>query len=352
MRLFRCQACGQVLQFEDVRCGRCGHSLGYLPGPATLSALEPDGRAWRALAMPEGRFRYCANAEHDACNWLLPARSQDSLCVACRHNRTVPDLSVPENLPPWRRWEVAKRRLAYTLQRLKLPMPDRRQEPARGLAYDVLADPPGGPQVTTGHDEGVITLALAEADDAERERRRSGMGEPHRTLLGHVRHASGHFYWNLLVRGGERLEAFRAAFGDERQDHGAALAAYHAKDASPNWRDAFVSPYATAHPREDFAESWAHWLHIVDTLEMAASLGFSVKPEADHDGLLRAEIAFDPYAVPEVETLLGAWMPLTHAVNSLNRCTGAPDLYPFMPPPPAIAKLGFIHRMAREVAGG
>jgi hypothetical protein len=355
MRLFRCQVCGQVLHFENVRCERCGHALGYLPGPATLSALEPDGRAWRALAVQEGRFRFCANADQEACNWLVPARSTESLCVACRHNRTVPDLSVPENLIPWRRWEVAKRRLIYTLRRLRLPLPDRRQDPAHGLAFDVLADPPGGgPHVMTGHEDGLITLALAEAEDAERERRRTAMGEPYRTLLGHVRHETGHFYWDILVRDGGRLPAFRALFGDEREDYGEALRRHHAQGPPPDWRARCISAYATAHPWEDFAESWAHWLHMVDTLEMASSLGFAVRPEADAEGLLGAEVALDPYAASDIAALVGAWLPLTHAVNSLNRCMGAPDLYPFVLSPPVIAKLGFIHRTVREAtaAGG
>jgi hypothetical protein len=351
MRLFRCQACGQVLHFENTRCERCGHTLGYLPQAETLSALEPDGRAWRALAQPEGRFRFCANADQEACNWLVPARSSEALCLACRHNRTVPDLSVPEHLLPWRRWETAKHRLIYTLRRLRLPLPDRRQDLAHGLAFDVLADPPaGGPKVMTGHADGLITLALAEADDAERERRRTGMGEPYRTLLGHVRHETGHFYWDLLVRDGPpgRLERFRGLFGDERADYGAALQRHHAEGPPADWQDRFVSAYATAHPWEDFAESWAHWLHMLDTLEMAASLEFSVRPRADREGLLQADISFDPYAAPDIETLVEAWLPLTFAANSLNRCMGAPDLYPFVLSPPAIAKLGYIHGVLRE----
>jgi hypothetical protein len=353
MRLFRCQVCSQVLHFENTRCEGCGSDLGFLPGSATLSALERDGRAWRALAQPEGRFRYCANAGQDACNWLIPARSSESLCRSCRHNRVIPDLGVPENLVPWKRWEVAKHRLTYTLLRLGLPLPDRAQDPKGGLAYDILADPTdGSPHVLTGHDEGLITLALAEADDAERERRRTQMGEPYRTLLGHVRHESGHFYWNRLVRDGGRLEEFRAVFGDERQDYGEALQRHHANGPPADWQTAFVSAYATAHPWEDFAESWAHWLHMVDTLEMASSLEFSVNPIADQSGVLETQIDFDPYAAPDITALIDAWVPLTHAVNSLNRCMGAPDLYPFVLPAPAIAKLGFIHALVRGVKGG
>lgn len=357
MRLFRCQACGQALHFEDLRCARCGHAIGYLPGPAILSALEPDGRAWRALALAEGRFRYCANADYEVCNWLVPARSHDALCLACRHNRTLPDLSVPENLPPWRRWEEAKRRLIYALRRLGLPHPDRRQDPVHGLAFDILTDPPGGPPVTSGHAEGVITLALSAADDTERERHGlAAAREPAGlTPLRQLRHDSGLFYWEALVRDGGRLDDFRALFGDERQDHAAALAAWRARGAPAQRLPAFVSTLASVHPLEDFAESWAYWLRMLDTLEMAASLGFLAAPEAapqDQEGMppRGAAAALDPYAAQEIEPLVEAWQPLAYALNALNRCAGAPDLHGSTLAPTAIEKLGFIHRMVREVA--
>lgn len=352
MRLFRCQVCGQVLHFENTLCERCGSTLGYLPSAATLTALERDGRAWRALAQPEGRFRFCANAGQEACNWLVPARSTESLCRSCRHNRTIPDLGVPENLIPWRRWEMAKRRLLYTLGRMRLAVPDRQQEPERGLAFDILADVPGGPPVMTGHAEGLITLALAEADDAERERRRTAMGEPYRTLLGHVRHESGHYFWDRLVRDDGPIDEFRALFGDERADYGEALARHHAAGPPADWQAGFVSAYATAHPWEDWAESWAHLLHMLDTLEMAASLEFSVDPRADDSGVLQTDIAADPYAAADIQALLETWVPLTHAVNSLNRCMGAPDLYPFVLSAPAAAKLGFILGLVRNAGRG
>ena len=138
---------------------------------------------------------------------------------------------MAENLLAWQRWQVALHRLIYTLQRLGLPLANRVDDPAHGLVFDVLADPEGGPKVLTGHDEGVITLALSEADDAERERRRTAMGEPYRTLLGHVRHETGHHYWDLLVRDAGRLEECRAVFGDDSQDYNAALQAHYANGA-------------------------------------------------------------------------------------------------------------------------
>lgn len=352
MRLFRCQHCNQVLYFENTKCERCGHRLGFLPEVTRLSALEPEAEnAWRPLAAPQQRRLFCSNAQYDACNWLVPEGTTDAYCAACRHNRTVPDLSVPANLPPWRRIQDAERRLIYTLMRLGLPLQDRVEDPQHGLAFDVLADPPegGSSRVMTGHDEGLITLALVEADDAERERRRTAMGEPYRTLLGHYRHESGHHYWDLLVRDGGRLEECRAVFGDDSQDYNAALQRHYREGPPPDWQNAFVSAYATSHPWEDFAETWAHYLHIVDTLEMADSFGLHVAPKVAKTDDLEAKIDFDPYAAERIETLIEAWLPLTFAVNSLNRCMGSPDLYPFVLSPPAIGKLGFVHDLVRSV---
>ena len=277
----------------------------------------------------------------------MPKGSNDSLCAACRHNRTVPDLTAAANLPPWRRIQDAERRLIYTLQRLRLPLATKAEAPEKGLAFDVLADPPrgAGPKVMTGHDEGLITIALAEADDAERERRRTSMGEPYRILLGHFRHESGHHYWNHLVRDAGRLRACRAVFGDDGKDYEAALRAHYENGPPADWVNSFVSAYATTHPWEDFAETWAHYLHIVDTLEMAATFGLRVRPKVAKTEDLTAEIDFDPYAAGTIEDLIDAWLPLTFAVNSLNRCMGSYDLYPFVLSPPAIGKLGFVHRL-------
>jgi hypothetical protein len=358
MKLFHCQACAQVLYFENVRCERCGHALGYLPGETELSALEPLEAAgegtplWRPLAGSGKTARLCSNAQYEACNWLVDADSAEGFCTACRHNRTVPDLTDPANLLAWQRWQSALHRLVYTLGRLGLPLANRADDPERGLVFDVLADPPGAPKVLTGHDEGIVTLALSEADDAERERRRTAMGEPYRTLLGHVRHETGHHYWNLLVRDAGRLEECRAVFGDDSRDYGEALKAHYANGAPPDWQEAYVSAYATAHPWEDFAETWAHYLHIADTLEMAAAFGLRIRPrlpqaEATAAAVLAAKIDFDPYGPVTIEEMIEAWLPLTYAANSLNRCMGAPDLYPFVLSAPAIAKLSYIHRLVR-----
>ena len=270
MKLFQCQNCGQPLYFENTRCESCGLPLGYLPERETITALRADGDAWTVLAPPGGRFRYCANEVHGVCNWLVPADGAEPYCQGCRHNRTIPDLTQTDNLVHWRMLEAAKHRLFYTLLKLHLALVTKAEDP-NGLAFDFLAD--GAAPVLTGHENGLITINLAEADDAERERRRHQMGEPYRTLLGHFRHEVAHYYWDILVANSPCLEQFRELFGDERRDYGAALQEYYATGAPADWPEHFVSAYASSHPWEDFAETWAHYFHMVDTLETAGAFG-------------------------------------------------------------------------------
>jgi hypothetical protein len=346
MKLYKCQICEQVLYFENMRCERCQHRLGYLPGRNILTAAEPEDEHWIAAAEPAARFRFCKNWEQGVCNWMVDAGDEEEFCLCCRHNRTIPDIAVPENRQRWQKIEEAKRRLFYTLIKLKLPCPTLKSGDPEPLVFDFLADVPGsGTKVLTGHDEGVITIALAEADDAERERRRASMREPYRTLLGHFRHEVGHYYWDKLVRDTGKLESFRALFGDDSEDYAAALQRHYEEGAPANWRENFVSAYATMHAWEDWAETWAHYLHIVDTLEMASAFGITIKPEVAEGPELAAEIDFDPHRVRRIQTLVDAWLPLTYAANSLNRSMGLPDLYPFVLSPRAIEKLGYVHRL-------
>ncbi|MFC3126342.1 putative zinc-binding metallopeptidase [Pseudoroseomonas globiformis] len=384
MRLFNCEVCGQLLYFENTQCMRCGATLGYLPDQNRLSALDPEeGEAgvpatqpsirdharteqaagvleaghppigpraapqlWRPRAEPRRVHRFCTNAQHDACNWMVPDDAPEQFCRACRHNRLIPDLSDTANLDRWRKIETAKRRAFYGFIQLGLPLANRIDDPESGLVFDFLAEAPDAAQkVMTGHDHGVITLAVIEADDTERVRRREAMGEPYRTLLGHFRHESGHYFWDRLVRDGGKLEQCRAVFGDDSQDYAAALQRHYNDGPPPDWQEHFVSSYATAHPWEDFAETWAHYLHIVDTLEMARAFGVGIDPKADREDELTAEVDFDPYRATEIARLIEAWVPLTAAVNSLNRCMGTPDLYPFVLSPGVIVKLGFIQAL-------
>jgi hypothetical protein len=345
MKLFECQHCGQTLFFENTRCENCGYSLGYLPAKATISALEQDGSDWRALAEPSSRYRYCANAQNDICNWLIAADSSESFCAACRHNRTIPDLSFPQNLVNWRKVENAKHRLFYSLLKLGLPLTTFQEDP-EGLTFDFLVAPPGGP-VMTGHAGGLITINVAEADDVVRERQRQRFDESYRTLLGHFRHEIAHYYWDHLIRDAPSHAQFRELFGDETRDYNAALQRYYANGPAPDWPERFVSAYASSHPWEDFAETWAHYFHMVDTLETASAFGLRLRPRVVQNAELATAVNFDPYTAA-MDRLLESWSPLTVAVNAINRSMGIPDLYPFVLAPPAIVKLTFVHDCIHE----
>lgn len=339
MRLFECQACGQALYFENVLCESCGRKLGYLPNLATLSALEPEGDKWRALADGGAQYRHCANVAHESCNWLIADEIDEHFCLACRHNRTIPNLSEAHNLLLWRKVELAKHRLFYSLLRFRLPLVTKSMDPS-GLAFDFLVaeDQP----VMTGHLDGTITINITEADDAHREKQRGEMGEPYRTLLGHFRHEIAHYYWDQIVRDHTAIERFRDIFGDEREDYGAALQRHYAVGAPADWSQKFVTSYASSHPWEDFAETWAHYFHIVDTLETASAFGVRIRPRISTGTELATSVDFDPYRV-SIERLIESWLPLTFAFNSINRSMGLSDLYPFVLSPTNILKLSFVH---------
>ena len=284
---------------------------------------------------------------------MVPVDNPETLCLACRLNRTIPDLSQPHNVACWGRLEAAKRRLVYSLLALDLPVINKQDEPERGLAFDFLADPDPGfvdsPRVITGHDEGLITINIAEADDAFRVKMRLDMHERYRTVLGHFRHEVGHYYWQILIRDSERLGAFRQLFGDERHNYNAALQHYYHNRAPANWQDHHISAYASSHPWEDWAETWAHYLHIVDMSETAQAFGLAVEDST----LQKLAIAEQPEAPRTTEEssfdrLLAQWLPLTFAFNSINRSMGLEDIYPFVLSEPVIGKLRFIHQTINQ----
>ena len=346
MRIFTCQTCGQLLHFENSVCMRCGSPLGLIPETLELTALTSEDGAWRAAA--DGVVRlYCENWTLGACNWLVPKDGSTRYCPSCALNRTIPDISNPSHADLWHEIETAKRRLVYALLRFDLPIPSRAEGVPNGLAFDFLAEADPSAPVLTGHDEGLITLNIAEADPAEREKRRVALGEPYRTLLGHLRHEIGHFYWNLLVRDGGKLDACRALFGDDGEDYQAALDRHYRTGAPAGWQESYISAYATMHPWEDFAETWTHYLHIVDTLDTAESFGVAIEPDAGDEPETAVAVRFDPYRTRNFDKLIDAWLPLTVALNSLNRSMGQPDLYPFAITPPVVEKLRFIHGLIR-----
>ena len=217
-RAYRCQ-CGRPVFFGNSQCLACHTPLGYEPQLGRVLPLQPGARPgqWQPFDAPAHApaWRRCANFESPAgCNWLVPAEESATLCAACRLNRTIPDLSVPENGRLWGRIEGAKRRLVSQLIALGLPVKSKvGEDPQHGLAFDFLRALPGQP-VITGHADGVITLDVEEADDARREQIRTQLREPYRTLLGHLRHEVGHHYWQRLVQHSAWLAPFRAVLSN------------------------------------------------------------------------------------------------------------------------------------------
>ena len=224
------------------------------------------------------------------------------------------------------------------------------EDPERGIAFDLLHPVDGGPPIMTGHEDGVITLNIEEADDVTRERVREQMGEPYRTLVGHFRHETGHYYWDRLVDGTSWLDGFRELFGDDRSDYGEALRLYHAQGPQPDWPARFVSAYASSHPWEDWAETWAHYLHMMDTLATAMSFGLNHKGADLIFDPIRSDLLYRPQdpGAKGFLSFLNAWVELTAVMNELSRGMGQHDFYPFALPKSAVAKLQFIHMLVQS----
>ena len=359
VRTYRC-ACGKQVFFRNSQCLSCGAQLGYVPSRLMMYSLEPGAGPgkWRASGDvgADRMYRRCANfTAAAACNWLIEPEAeprQQTLCRACRLNRTIPDLSRSENRALWLRMERAKRRLVSQLIGLGLPVASKvTEDKIHGLAYDFLRTSPGQPRVMTGHDRGIITINLEEADDAVRERMRVEMGEPYRTLLGHFRHEVGHYYWDLLVRGTRWQDGSRELFGDERLDYGAALKANYDHGPPSDWRRKFVSAYASMHPWEDWAESWAHYLHLRDTLDTATSFGIRAdQVDIEAAPFLLSDL-WDAQA-PSVGAfldMLHAWVRITGVMNEMSSAMGQHEFYPFVLPRAAVAKLHFVHCVVSAV---
>jgi hypothetical protein len=350
MRNFHCDHCGLPVFFENTLCTRCDHKLAYLPDVKLIASLDPvagspAAQLWTSpVPRAKGRtYRLCDNyTKHNACNWAVPAADPNPLCQACRLTTVIPDLARDGHLVAWRKLEAAKRRLLYSLTEHKLPVRPKTEDPEKGLAFQFMADPDDGPKVLTGHASGVITINLAEADDVERERRRVSLHEPYRTLLGHFRHEVGHYYWDVLIAGSPRLPAFREMFGDEQVDYAQALKDHYSSGPRPDWQEQFVSEYASVHAWEDWAETWAHYLHMTDTLETAATCGLSLQPDRPDDPAMEKPAA-KPASQQSFDEIINAWFPLTYALNSLNRGMGLADAYPFVLGPAAVEKLRFVH---------
>jgi hypothetical protein len=334
MRTFTC-SCGSRVFFDNSKCLNCGRELGFLPDMGELTAIEPEGAQYRAAASV---YRKCANyVDLGVCNWMIPASDEKTFCRACRLNNVIPDLSDPKNAALWAEVEKAKRRLVFSLDRLRLPLVSKEEDPEHGLAFDIKADQ-GSTRVLTGHADGLITLNLGEADAVKRERIREQLKERYRTLLGHFRHEVGHYYWEVLIRDTPALGPYRELFGDEREDYAKALERHYSKGQPPGYDQNFITPYAASHPWEDWAETFAHYLHMRDTLETAQHFGFASLPAGRMS------------MVSDSDALLTEWTELTIALNALNRSMGLPDAYPFAISPKVWEKITFVAQTIRAGA--
>jgi hypothetical protein len=319
MRAFACPNCSQLVFFENTACLNCGTKLGFRWPERELGALTGPR---------------CVNLEKAACNWL--AERSGELCFSCALTRTRPADDDAEGIAALRRAEAAKRRLLFELGELGLPLD--------GLSFDLLSSV--SEPVTTGHADGVVTLDLAEADDPYRERMRQELGEPYRTLLGHFRHEVGHFYWTGLAPDEERRERGRSLFGDERADYAAALERHYEEGPPAGWQKQHVSAYATMHPSEDWAETFAHYLHMRDTSQTAAAYGVQLHgPAVPAGAAFAAAPRDDPASFDEI---IAGWLSLSYALNAINRSMGREDLYPFVLAPAVVEKLRLVHELVSE----
>jgi hypothetical protein len=314
VRAFHCEICGAELFFENSVCVTCGTAVGYSRQQGTMAAVSAD----RPI---------CANLNRCGCNWIADPASAFGLCFSCMLTRTRPADGDMVGLGQYWIAESAKRRLIFGLDELQLPI--KVSDGSVGLAFDLLSSSQG--KIITGHQNGIITLDLAESNDAHREALRASMDEPYRTVLGHFRHEIGHYYCELLALSPDRREEFRGLFGDESTSYEEALQRHYSTGSGQDWQDRFISAYATMHPLEDFAEVFGHFLHVADTLQTAQEFG-----------LLPDEQRVGPLETPMAELIARTWLPLTKGLNQINRSMGRPDLYPFVLAQPVIVKLAFV----------
>lgn len=317
MTLMQCR-CGQRVFFDNHGCVNCGRQL----------VFDIDALGVRSEEAPGSGLPVCANRNTAVrCNWMPATGSAHGYCLSCAMSKTIPMLSKPENHDRWRKLEAAKRRLIYDLLLLGLPVDESRLE--FHFKEDRRTNPDVGEHhVTTGHSSGVITINAAEADEVFREKMRQKMNEPWRTLLGHMRHESGHYYFTELLDDRGLAEA-RALFGDETEDYESALEAYYANGPKPGWMTTYISAYASAHPAEDWAECWAHYLHIRSVLQVAVDAGL----------------------LPEGNNWYEQFVELVLSLNEMMRSLGLPDAYPFVLTEAVVRKVEFVHRaIARYTA--
>jgi len=369
MQTYNC-TCGNRIYFENTQCVVCQKEIGWCEACSRMTALEPAGDtngAGGENASPSefvcghsncgARLRKCQNyAVENICNRCFPGtpaeapqpgdvpatvESSDGLCMSCELTKTIPDLSVAGNREKWARLEAAKRRLLYSLDRLGLPYCG--LEPKLSFDFKADVEPPknewrksGAKEIVyTGHAAGKITINIREADDAVREQLRVQFHEAQRTLIGHFHHEIGHYFWETLVAGKQERQ-FIKAFGDHNAPpYADAMAAYYQNGPRVDWAQSFISLYASAHPWEDFAETFALYLDMVSVLDTATHLFKSIRSN---------------FRSRSVRILVERYQEVGVLVNEFNRTVGLIDLVPEVVVEPVVDKLEFIHSLVKRAA--
>ncbi|OBI44444.1 putative zinc-binding metallopeptidase [Mycobacterium sp. E796] len=352
MHAFACPLCRGFAPFDSRRCPNCSAELGlHVPSRAMVATSDGtaviDGEVWVQ----------CTRSETLGCNWLTPELQEiggeQGRCIADSLIRREPDADDTIAVEKLASTAVALRRLVYQLIDIGLPI-DPYWRKDGGLAFDLLSSYSGRERVVIGHADGVITIDLVESLDAYREALRVNLGEPYRTMLGHFRHEVGHYYQNVLVEqdpGAARyLDECREIFGDERVDYQAEMARHYKFGAPPDWGDSYISEYATMHPWEDFAECFAHYLHIADTMATTREAGMILHADRVRFSVPRDIVPLASYDVAPIEHLLEDWKWLALFFNQVNTAMGKNPLYPFHIPPPVVCKLAFVHKVIRGTA--
>lgn len=350
MKTFHC-TCGNKLFFENSVCLNCRREVGWCPACNGMHAIELDGKGNYQCTNCNTKVVKCFNyITYNVCNRLIAGSWQQlpaqKLCDYCQLTETIPDLSVAGNATKWYNLEVAKRRLLYLLDLIRLPYASKNEQFELPLSFDFKEDIEPTTvlgwlslgkeeKVFTGHANGKITINLAEADPVEREKMRVQFGETQRTLIGHFRHEIGHYYWQLLVQGKDEA-AYKAIFGDyENPTYSQAMDFYYKNGPKPNWRNNYISAYATMHSWEDFAETWGTYLDMIAVLDTA-----------DNTDLL--QLPGEDLQDTQLEELLIRYADLSLKVNEVNRSLGLPDLLPETFSPPIVDKLRYIHRLIKK----
>ncbi len=316
MQIFHCPACSRRVYFDNLSC-TCGQKLVFDPATQTMTSGAPD----------------CANRDKIGCNW---AATKGHFCRSCAMTETVPDIELAKNVDLWAQTEAAKRWMLANLDRWGWFGPsDSGARPVFQLLAEKTSE--GRKRVIMGHADGEITINVSEASPVVLARRRAALDELYRTMVGHMRHEMAHFLFLRLSEDQQFLNDFRALFGDERADYGVALEK-HYKAPAPT-AETHITSYATAHPHEDWAETTAHLLHLVDLLDSAQASGMRFEGGP-------AE-GFDAYACDDTETLIRMAVDATLAINHVNRALDLPDLYPFILTDQVKTKLALAHRYLR-----